>query len=513
VKTRSAASLDEDRGDIAVLRDDGAIVTSPNPFDLRGRGLRFQPNAAGGYDVAAIDGQLRSPLGSRLSLADDGTSHVDVPFAFPFFGRAQSTAFVNSDGNLTFGEGDTDTSERGLGRLLRQAPRVAPFFADLDPSAGGGVFAQASAGAVTVTWCSVPGFGSTRRVTTQTTLLPDGSVEMKFGDSTTLASGIVALSPGGGVSFVTADLSAPGPSPGGTAAVGERFAERAELDVVALAGRFYQSHGDEYDQLVIFGDVTLIENPNTFAFEQNVSNDVQGIGLEVFDHARDYGSAGQLESVVVMDALGKYPERPDARIPNLGEDTTLSILGQECGHRWLAFLRFRDASGRTSDGLLGRDLAHWSFFFDSDASVMEGNDIEDLGGGSFRTVGTVSRYSLLDLYVMGVVGEAEVPPFFYVANPAGTNQRPESSPQTGVTFTGTRRDVTIQDVVAAMGPRRPSVDGSPREHRQAFVYVLSVGRTRDPAAEVAKLDAIRQAWATFFARATGERMSAETRLR
>jgi hypothetical protein len=126
VKTRSAASLDEDRGDIAVLRDDGAIVTSPNPFDLRGRGLRFQPNAAGGYDVAAIDGQLRSPLGSRLSLADDGTSDVDVPFAFPFFGRAQSAAFVNSDGNLTFGEGDTETSERGLGRLLRQAPRVAP---------------------------------------------------------------------------------------------------------------------------------------------------------------------------------------------------------------------------------------------------------------------------------------------------------------------------------------------------------------------------------------------------
>ena len=28
---------------------------------------------------------------------------------------------------------------------------------------------------------------------------------------------------------------------------------------------------------------------------------------------------------------------------------------------------------------------------DSDASVMEGNDIEDLGGGSFRTIGAVRR--------------------------------------------------------------------------------------------------------------------------
>ena len=40
---------------------------------------------------------------------------------------------------------------------------------------------------------------------------------------------------------------------------------------------------------------------------------------------------------------------------------------------------------------------------DSDASVMEGNDIEDLGGGSFRTVGAVRRYSRLDQYAMGLL--------------------------------------------------------------------------------------------------------------
>ena len=54
---------------------------------------------------------------------------------------------------------------------------------------------------------------------------------------------------------------------------------------------------------------------------------------------------------------------------------------------------------------------------DSDASVMEGNDIEDLGGGAFRTVATVQRYSRLDQYAMGYVKESEVPDFFYVENP------------------------------------------------------------------------------------------------
>ena len=48
-------------------------------------------------------------------------------------------------------------------------------------------------------------------------------------------------------------------------------------------------------------------------------------------------------------------------------------------------------------------MAHWSFFMDSDASVMEGNDIEDLGGGSFRTVDAVRRYSRLDQYAMGLI--------------------------------------------------------------------------------------------------------------
>ena len=61
-----------------------------------------------------------------------------------------------------------------------------------------------------------------------------------------------------------------------------------------------------------------------------------------------------------------------------------------------------------SRALLGRDEAHWSFFFASDASVMEGNDIEDLGGGVFRTVGAVSRYSALDQYAMGLRAESSV---------------------------------------------------------------------------------------------------------
>ena len=123
----------------------------------------------------------------------------------------------------------------------------------------------------------------------------------------------------------------------------------------------------------------------------------------------------------MMDRLGKYPDDPTTRF--LGENNTLSVLGQEAGHRWLAYLNFRDHTGQQSEELLGRDLAHWSFFMDSDASVMEGNDIEDLGGGSFRTVGAVRRYSRLDQYAMGLLSPSEVPTFFYVQSPINMSQQ------------------------------------------------------------------------------------------
>jgi large repetitive protein len=261
---------------------------------------------------------------------------------------------------------------------------------------------------------------------------------------------------------------------------------------------------------VLWSDTPLITD--AFAYETTVKNEVTGIGVDTYDLAADFGSGGRLRSLVVMDWIGKYPDNPAQKF--LGENNTLSLLGQECGHRWLAFLEIRDRTGQRSDVLLGRDLAHWSFFFDSDASVMEGNDIEDLGGGSFRTVAAVQRYSLLDQYAMGLVPASAVPTFFYVESPvnmSATRTR-ESSPEVGVTFNGTRRDVLIGDVVAIQGPRSPSVADSVKVHRQVFVYISSAGHTADPA-QASKLDQIRRAWEVFFLQATDGRMPAVTALR
>jgi hypothetical protein len=507
-----AASVAPRSGDIAVLNDNGALVVAANAFDLGGAGLRFEPNAQGGYDVVRTASSFRSDLGRRLALADDATSEEGLGFSFPFYGASHSSAFVNSDGNLTFTRGDVSTDERSLGRVLGGPPRAALFFADLDPSRAGGIFVSAAASAFTVTWCSVPDFDNTGRVTAQATLLPGGSVEMRFDSASTLRDAVVALSPGATTGFAALDLSAASATaPGGGAAVGERFAAERSFDLAGAAQLFYSEFGDDYDQLVFWTDTRVTDN-DTFAFESTVKNGIRGIGQDEVDFAREYGSGGRLASVVLMDTLGKYPSDPNARVN--GENTTLSLVAHETGHRWGATLRFRDGGG-SNDAWLGRQRAHWSFFTDSDASVLEGNEIADQGG-SFRTGTPSLRYSPFDLYAMGLLREAEVPATFYVASPVVTDPTSvsvnrESSPRSGVSMTGTRVDVTIDAVIAAMGARSPAAGSGPRTHRQAWVYVTSAGRPADAAA-LSKLEGFRSAFEGFFAAATGGRMSVDTRL-
>ena len=312
---------------------------------------------------------------------------------------------MNSDGNLTFGEGDVAT-DRPLPRprALRRARAWRPSSRTSTPRPAGGIFVNAAPDAFTVTWCAVPDFDATGKVTAQASLLPGGAVEIRIDAATTLEGrGGGPLSGGDrGLRRGRPLRRERRPRPAGSGAVGERFAAEASLDLVSASRRFYAEFADNYDQLLFWSDTRVVES-GTFAFETTIQNAITGIGQEVVSFAAAYGSGGRLSSLVVMDDLGKYPADPVQRAN--GENSTLALVAHETGHRWGATLQFRDASeGVASDAWLGRQRAHWSFYCDSDASVLEGNEIEDQGGGSFRTAATVSRYGPFDLYAMGLLG-------------------------------------------------------------------------------------------------------------
>src|SRR4051812_42744201 len=140
----SPAPVAEDIGDIAVVPDTGDLILPQNTYDVRNIGLRFTRNG-GSYTLSRIDGNFRTALGSRVTLGDDDSVGITIPFSFPFYGSGQNAAFINSDGNITFGEEDKSSTERNIARLLTGPPRVAPFFADLDPTTGTGrIFVNAA---------------------------------------------------------------------------------------------------------------------------------------------------------------------------------------------------------------------------------------------------------------------------------------------------------------------------------------------------------------------------------
>ena len=497
----------EDIDNIAVIEDDGTIVTPFNYFDLKGKAVRWTPlAAAGSHRVSIRQADLNSDFGGKQSLNDDDSREFVFggTFRFPYFGVIYSSVFVNSDGNVTFIQGDSNSSERDLSYLNSGPPRIAPFLTDLDPTVGqGAVFVNQLSDRVLITWNAVREWNTFRENTFQLSLFPDGSFEYVFGEVSG-SNGIMGFSAGSNLqSLDIIDISTEqGAVITGSAA--ERFSLQTELDLTAVGKAFYKTHPDSYDQLVMYTNFAWELGNNAFAFEQNIKNETRGIGLGFMDASSQFGSSGNLESFLAMNQLAAYPDDPDKIF--LGTNSAVNLLAHESGHRWMAYAHL-GADKLTN--LLGRDGEHWSFFLNSQASVMEGNEIRDNGDGSFTTTAATTRYSALDQYLMGFLDPANVEPMFYVSEISGATQNASSSPAVGVTFRGIRSNFAIDDIIAAEGPRIPDVSLAPKVLRQAFILVIPQGTTVSQA-DIDKLSKIRRRWQQFYPDATNGRGTVET---
>lgn len=178
-----------------------AVTTFPD-FGFTGAG-----GSGGRYvlDLSSFDGFL-------LNLSDDGSQEVQLGFAFPFQGQDYTSVFVNSNGNLTFGSGDSDFSE-SISEFLNDQPRIAPLWDDLSPNNGGLVSADFGNGSATISFNGVPEFFSTGSNTFAVTLSADGSVDIQYAGISAV-DGLVGVTEGGGAADPGAtDLSAGGSYP------------------------------------------------------------------------------------------------------------------------------------------------------------------------------------------------------------------------------------------------------------------------------------------------------------
>ena len=513
-KAFGGAAATEAVGDIAVLADDGTLLTRPNPVDVDGSGIRFTAVGKTGFSIASAGVSVADPPpGTKLDLGDDDVQAVNFArgFKFSFFGKKYTSMLVHSDGNITFGTPDASSTERSVQRFLNGPPRIAPFFVDLNPETAAddaGVFVSATKSLTTVTWYRLPQFGTSLLSTFSVALEKNGRITMAFGELEA-EEAVVGVAPGDGGSFKLVDYQSDLPA-SIKGAVAEQFATRSGIDDLAIANMFFSGFADDYDHLVVWLDFpqTLLGG-GAFAYEFGIKNEIRGIGQQIFDAGREAGSRGRLRSFVQMGSLSKYRSNPDETF--LGTNTTMDVLGQETGHRWLAFLRVHDAS---NPALLGRALSHWNFNFDSDGdgprggSDMEGTNIRDNGDGSFTSVAATDGFSPLDLYVMGLLPASEVPDMFYVGN---SDVDPSSAPAIGTTIRGTRENVSINDIIRAEGPRVPSSASAPKSFRMAFILVTKEGEAPQPGS-IEKMERFRARWVDYFREATHGLGSVDTTL-
>lgn len=520
-------ALREDIANIAILDNSDGIVLTPNTFDLNESSVLLR-SLDDGYTVESTPlnfDQQAQEMGLSIPLSDDDAVSVVLPFRFPFFGKTYETIWVHSDGNLSFVEPDTSSSTRSLSRAAGGPPRIAPLFTDLNPSESDAKITMVRTSDRTVfTWDNVPEYswsGNGQRQTFQVVLYLDGQIDFHY-SAVSLPSMVVGIMPGSFQNEIsTVDFSA-GDANVLLGALAEIFTQEQEIDPVAAVLKFYRNHDDAYDYIVLFNDLDLEAGFNAFAYELNIRNEVEGIGSlqptnnPVFDFGKDFGSASRLQSFINMGPLSNYPDDPDQKLCLGCENSTLSVLGHEAGHRFLAFVSFYDqmrhANEVASQDLLGREGAHWSFFFNSDASLLEGNRIADSGNVSprFETTAAVEKFSDIDQYLMGLRESSDVTPSFYIESPSEGRPR-SSSPSVGVTFDGIRREVDVDMIIAAEGTRRPQSNLAQKKFNFAFVLLVAEGET--PSAQtLAKLESIRTEWEIFFHEATDQRAVAHTSL-
>ena len=272
---------------------------------------------------------------------------------------------------------------------------------------------------------------------------------------------------------------------------GTFFNAKGDLDAFALLRRFYQTIPDNYDFVAI---ITAIRGFRGGDSQFALKNDVEGIGLPLFDRACLFGlPTKRLLGFTTTNDIDKYIDQ----YPNV------EPLLFEFYHQWVLYLGDQwdcAATNTCSTGLNINRMSHWSSLIDTSTKTFLRTYTDPAGGsiwqenedGTFTYLGTgramnanTARFSDLSLYLMGLISPTEAKPLvqFVPSVPVPQNF---SVNDIGKRFPGTKRLLTVTDLVTLGGIRNPPVLSSPKRFSVAFVLALDIGQVATNA-EVKKL--------------------------
>jgi hypothetical protein len=270
--------------------------------------------------------------------------------------------------------------------------------------------------------------------------------------------------------------------------------------------------GDNYDFFVMYSDFR-VDNPEGGTPSTGPrGGNVSGIGSNT-NNLESYCSKGRLQWMyaqpVSMAAIQSQERSPDGRMSDY--NYAMSQVGHELGHRWAVNVRAVVNGDTIEFGpthyVRGLHLpAAFPYSNPQEADAMGASTWKDNGDGTWTQLdrdyySPAKGWSWLALYLMGLAKPEEVKPFFILRNLQPTGQ---TDPDGHPIFKGDKTVITIQDVIATMGPRVPDFDHAQKAFNTAMVVMTMPGK--QPSTElITAANNISERWVKYWSKTTGGR--------
>jgi hypothetical protein len=271
--------------------------------------------------------------------------------------------------------------------------------------------------------------------------------------------------------------------------------------------------GDKFDFIATYSDFR-VDNPEGGTPSTGPrGGNVSGIGTNT-NGLENYCSQGELQWMFVepvsTSAVQIQERSPDGRMKDY--DFAMSQIGHELGHRWAA-----DARALVNGETITLGPTHWAagvhlpaafpYGNPNESDAMGGSTWKDNGDGTYTQLdrdfySPAKGWSWLALYLMGLARADEVQPFFILRN---LQRIPGAQDAQGhPIYKGDKTVITIQDVIAAMGPRVPDVDHAQKKFNTAIVVMTMPGKA--PSQElITAANNISEHWIAYWSKTTGGR--------
>ena len=301
----------------------------------------------------------------------------------------------------------------------------------------------------------------------------------------------------------------------------ESFHYRGLPDRFDLTCRLIRSLGDGFD--FVFFHAQFRSDQQEAGSPMNLVGEVaEGLGSRGRWPSDLYCSEGQLKGLTIYPMyMSSNQGRGASRLgPSRDFDYALFQLGHEMTHVWNVYASYDRQGERIPVYQVQGDgcACHWRqdlhvpvafpWHENKRGSDMGGRYWEDNEDGTFTQrfeLAAADGFAHLDLYFMGLLDAAEVPETFLVRD--STFLR--NAFGVGRVYSGEKEVVSIEQIVAAIGPRHPAASNSQQNFNVGFVYLVEPGRS-PKSLSLQRHAALRDQFVEWWVHVTGNRSEITT---